>query len=130
MITKSASSTSTGRQGRTLRRRLCAGRQRHAALFPREQGVIHGDRFQIGDLDPNRPGLEGYGIQQSNPSGLLITTTTRPPARSLRKHYWHGWQDAASGDGCRRGSPLPGLRSLVVLWHVQRTYEHADYPEP
>lgn len=35
-----------------------------------DQGVVHGDRFHIGDLDPNRPGLEGYGIQQNNPSGL------------------------------------------------------------
>ncbi|HHY85583.1 MAG TPA: hypothetical protein GYA07_08630 [Verrucomicrobia bacterium] len=34
------------------------------------QGVVHGDRFHIGDLDPNRPGLEGYGIQQNNPNGL------------------------------------------------------------
>jgi rhamnogalacturonan endolyase len=34
------------------------------------QGVIHGDRFHIGDLDPNRPGIEGYGIQQVNPNGL------------------------------------------------------------
>ncbi|MEJ8303341.1 hypothetical protein [Saccharibacillus sacchari] len=36
-----------------------------------DQGVIHGDRFYIGDLDPNRPGLEGYGIQQDNGNGLL-----------------------------------------------------------
>jgi rhamnogalacturonan endolyase len=35
------------------------------------QGVVHGDRFHIGDLDPNRPGLEMYGIQQNNPSGLV-----------------------------------------------------------
>ena len=35
------------------------------------QGVVHGDRFHIGDLDPDRPGLEGYGVQQDNPSGLL-----------------------------------------------------------
>jgi rhamnogalacturonan endolyase len=34
------------------------------------QGVVHGDRFHIGDLDPNRPGLEGYGIQQANGNGL------------------------------------------------------------
>lgn len=32
-----------------------------------DQGVIHGDRFHIGDLDPNRSGLEGYLIQQNNP---------------------------------------------------------------
>lgn len=27
--------------------------------------VVHGDRFQVGDLDPARPGLEEYGIQQA-----------------------------------------------------------------
>ena len=33
-------------------------------------GVVHGDRFHITDFDPDRPGLEGYCIQQDNPSGL------------------------------------------------------------
>jgi hypothetical protein len=35
------------------------------------QGIIHGDRTQIGKLDPNRAGMQGYGVQQNNPSGLL-----------------------------------------------------------
>jgi len=34
-------------------------------------GIIHGDRFFIADIDPARPGLEGYGIQQKHPEGLL-----------------------------------------------------------
>ncbi|MEU9652076.1 hypothetical protein AB0E00_24625 [Streptomyces sp. NPDC048110] len=34
------------------------------------QGVIHGDRFYIGKMDPDRPGLQGYGIQQDNAGGL------------------------------------------------------------
>ncbi|MGI5149396.1 hypothetical protein ACQEVC_24100 [Plantactinospora sp. CA-294935] len=37
----------------------------------RGQGIIHGDRWFIADIDPNRPGLEGYGIQQDHPDGLL-----------------------------------------------------------
>ncbi|HEU5129795.1 MAG TPA: RICIN domain-containing protein [Glycomyces sp.] len=36
-----------------------------------EHGIVHGDRFHIADIDPSRPGLEGYGVQQDNPSGLL-----------------------------------------------------------
>jgi rhamnogalacturonan endolyase len=40
----------------------------------------HGDRFHIGDLDPDRPGLEGYAVQQNNPG--LVTEA-----------YW----DAATG---------------------------------
>lgn len=33
--------------------------------------VVHGDRFQIAKMDPEREGLQGYGVQQRNPSGLL-----------------------------------------------------------
>lgn len=29
------------------------------------EGAIHGDRFHITDMDPGRPGLEGYAIQQT-----------------------------------------------------------------
>ncbi len=30
--------------------------------------AVHGDRFFIAKLDPDRPGLQGYAIQQDNPS--------------------------------------------------------------
>jgi MYXO-CTERM domain-containing protein len=32
------------------------------------QGVVHGDRWHVGDLDPSRPGLEGVAIEQNGPS--------------------------------------------------------------
>jgi hypothetical protein len=35
-----------------------------------DSGVVHGDRWHIGKFDANRAGLQGYGIQQSNTSGL------------------------------------------------------------
>ncbi|KAL9942164.1 hypothetical protein D7B24_006486 [Verticillium nonalfalfae] len=35
------------------------------------QGIVHGDRFHIAKMDPQRTGLQGYGIQQNNPNGLL-----------------------------------------------------------
>jgi hypothetical protein len=34
-------------------------------------GVIHGDRFYITRMTPTSTDLDGYGIQQDNPSGLL-----------------------------------------------------------
>ena len=34
-------------------------------------GVGHGDRFYLGKMDPASPDIQGYGIQQDNPSGLL-----------------------------------------------------------
>lgn len=33
--------------------------------------VVHGDRFHVAKLDPSRDGLQGFGVQQDNPSGLL-----------------------------------------------------------
>ncbi len=35
-----------------------------------DSGVVHGDRWHIGKFDQNRSGLQGYGIQQDNASGL------------------------------------------------------------
>jgi len=37
-----------------------------------DQDIFHGDRFFVGDLDPDRPGLENYGIQQGySVSGIM-----------------------------------------------------------
>ena len=39
------------------------------------QGIIHGDRTQIGKLDRNRAGMQGYGVQQDNSqriTGILL----------------------------------------------------------
>ena|GEM_PF-1077587 len=60
------------------------------------QGVIHGDRFHIADLDPDRPGLEGFGIQQNNPSGLLYFTYDAADGTILRRHFG-GIEDTARG---------------------------------
>ena len=35
-------------------------------------GIGHGDRFIISDIDPDRPGLEGYAIQQSALLGQIL----------------------------------------------------------
>ncbi|HEX8341842.1 MAG TPA: carbohydrate-binding protein [Tepidisphaeraceae bacterium] len=35
-------------------------------ILYRLAGIGHGDRFHVGDFDPDRPGLEGYGIQQND----------------------------------------------------------------
>lgn len=35
-------------------------------------GIGHGDRFTVGDLDPTRPGLEHFAIQQSGLLGQIV----------------------------------------------------------
>ncbi|MFD7770421.1 hypothetical protein [Streptomyces sp. NPDC059787] len=51
-----------------------------------DQGVLHGDRFYIADMDPERPGLEGYGIQQYNPSGLREFYYDASTGKMIWKH--------------------------------------------
>ncbi|KAH7127591.1 hypothetical protein EDB81DRAFT_907927 [Dactylonectria macrodidyma] len=34
------------------------------------EGVVHGDRYHLAKMDPERDGLQGYGVQQRNPSLL------------------------------------------------------------
>ncbi len=49
-------------------------------------GVVHGDRFHITDMDPNRPGLEGWGIQQDNGNGLETYYYDAATGEVLRKY--------------------------------------------
>ncbi len=49
-------------------------------------GVVHGDRFHITDMDPNRPGLEGWGIQQDNANGLETYYYDAKTGEILRKY--------------------------------------------
>jgi hypothetical protein len=61
------------------------------------QGIIHGDRFHIADMDPSRPGLEGYGVQQDNPSGLREYYYDAATGRMIWKHTLSGTADVGRG---------------------------------
>ena len=63
----------------------------------RDQGIVHGDRFHITDLDPARPGLEGYGIQQNNASGLVEYFYDPKTGKSLWTVNIGSTKDAARG---------------------------------
>ncbi|MGQ7946731.1 rhamnogalacturonan lyase family protein [Flavobacterium sp. WC2509] len=51
------------------------------------QGVVHGDRTQIGKLDPNGAGMQGYAVQQDNASGLLEYYYSASNGSMIWKHY-------------------------------------------
>ncbi|MGC4087680.1 MAG: hypothetical protein QM756_07245 [Polyangiaceae bacterium] len=51
-----------------------------------DAGVVHGDRFHITDMDPARPGLEGWGIQQDNANGLETYFYDAKTGQVLRKY--------------------------------------------
>ena len=48
-------------------------------------GIGHGDRFIISDIDPDRPGMEAYAIQQSDLLGQLVYD----PATGERLKEWY-----------------------------------------
>lgn len=52
-----------------------------------DNGIVHGDRFYIGKMDPSRGGLQGYCIQQSNPNGMLWAYYDARDGKVLQAQY-------------------------------------------
>ncbi|KAF9889634.1 hypothetical protein FE257_007142 [Aspergillus nanangensis] len=50
-------------------------------------GVGHGDRWHIAKMDPSRDGLQGYGVQQDNPSLLYEYYYDAMDGTILWEHY-------------------------------------------
>ena len=57
----------------------------------------HGDRFSIGDLDPNRPGLEGYVIQQNYGNFLKWAAYDAKTGAIIASQYGTSISDQARG---------------------------------
>lgn len=61
------------------------------------QGVVHGDRFHIAKMDPSRPGLQGYGVQQDNPNGLREYYYDAATGQMIWQHRASGTADVGRG---------------------------------
>jgi hypothetical protein len=72
-------------------------------------GVVHGDRFHIADMDPSRPGLEGYGVQQNNPSGLRDYYYDAATGRMIWRHTASGTADVGRGMAGDIDPRFPGM---------------------
>ncbi|MFT4176081.1 MAG: carbohydrate-binding protein [Luteolibacter sp.] len=59
--------------------------------------VGHGDRWHIGDLNPNRPGLEGFMVQQNNSNLLRYFTYDANTGAVIHTHYGSSVVDVARG---------------------------------
>ncbi|CAM5280240.1 hypothetical protein SATRM34S_00218 [Streptomyces atroolivaceus] len=62
-----------------------------------DQGIGHGDRWYIGKMDPDRPGLQGYGVQQDNTSGLREYYYDATDGSMIWKHSAKGIVDVGRG---------------------------------
>lgn len=59
--------------------------------------VVHGDRFHLTDIDPERPGLENFIIQQNNGSGLATALFDAGTGGIIRKWYAGSIVDVGRG---------------------------------
>ncbi|CAN9143195.1 unnamed protein product [Alternaria alternata] len=62
-----------------------------------DSGIGHGDRWQVAKIDPERPGLQGYGVQQDNPSKLWEYYYDARTGEVLWKHYGDAVGDIGRG---------------------------------
>lgn len=82
------------------------------------QGIVHGDRFHIADMDPSRPGLEGYGVQQNNASGLREYYYDASTGQMIWKHTLSGTADVGRGMAGDVDPRFPGME----VWSFDGLY--------
>jgi len=80
--------------------------------------LVHGDRYHVTDIDPERPGLEMYSIQQNNAT-LLATALQDLGSGQLYKKWYSGTLTdvgrgivldlTSSRRGCEMYSTQPGI---------------------
>jgi rhamnogalacturonan endolyase len=87
-----------------------------------DDGIIHGDRFYIADIDPSNPGLEGYGVQQDNPSKLHEYYYDAADGTMIWKHIGAGVSDVGRGLVADIDAGDPGLEA----WSFGGIYNAAE----
>ncbi len=60
--------------------------------------ISHGDRFRTGDIDPDRPGLETFAIQQNASNMLGMLTYDAATGRAINKFFMSGVGDVGRGE--------------------------------
>lgn len=83
-----------------------------------DQGVLHGDRWHIADMDPSRPGLEGYAVQQNNPSGLREYYYDADTGAMIWQHVEDGTADVGRGMAADIDPYHPGME----VWSFSGLY--------
>ncbi|HRZ96749.1 MAG TPA: T9SS type A sorting domain-containing protein [Paludibacter sp.] len=60
--------------------------------------INHGDRFRTGDIDPERPGLETFAIQQNATNMLGMLTYDAATGSAIKKFFMSGVGDVGRGE--------------------------------
>ena len=97
--------------------------------------LTHGDRYQIADFDPDRPGLEVFAIQQYNPTLLGAAYYAAATGEMIAKYYGDGpdpW-DVGRGDSGDYDADHKGLEFFSTMTGMydckgQMLYEEHPFP--
>ena len=85
-------------------------------------GVVHGDRWHIAKMDSSRSGLQGYGIQQNNASGLYDYYYDARNGTMIWKHMNGGATvDVGRGDTGDIDGSKPGYETWAFdgVWNAK-----------
>ena len=82
--------------------------------------VVHGDRFHVTDIDPDRPGQETYLIQQNNGTGLATVYHSADKSAVIKKLYASDIIDVGRGT---IGAFVPALSGLQMFSTFGGTYD-------
>lgn len=91
-------------------------------ILNHHQDVVHGDRHMLGDIDPDRPGLEHFVIQQDNPKTLGVALYDAQTGSVIKGIYQSAVGDVGRGvcaafDPTRRG---------LQFWSTMQSYAMFD----
>ena len=67
------------------------------ALHHHNKGAVHGDRHHVADINPDRPGLEHFVIQQDNSSRMAMGYYDASTGELIRGYYMTYVTDVARG---------------------------------
>ncbi len=79
------------------------------------QGVVHGDRHCLADIDPDRPGLEHFFIQQNNPQTLGMGLVDAQTGELIKGVYMSGVGDVGRGLCAAMDTKLRGMQFFSTM---------------
>ncbi|MBR5061572.1 MAG: autotransporter-associated beta strand repeat-containing protein [Prevotella sp.] len=98
-------------------------------------GIGHGDRFRLSDIDPDRPGLECFAIQQTALLGQVLYDAAT--GKHIKEWYLPSVYDVGRGecmdvDDSHKGWEIYSLVDRNILWdckgNVIRSGQETAYP--
>ena len=78
--------------------------------------LCHGDRHRTTDIDPDRPGLETFAIQQNNPTTLGMALYDAATGEMIKKWYMSGVGDVGRGECIDMDETSRGLEMYSTMY--------------